>query len=61
MKQMLLVLTKGVGKKGTRTSDHLMVIQFLIDQIVKDKKINLDACFVDVKKVYDFTSRELLF
>ena len=28
---------QGSGKKGTRTSDHLMVIQFLIDKIVKDK------------------------
>ena len=51
---------QGSGKKMSRTSDHLMVIQFLIDKIVKGEKKKLYACFVDVKKAYDCTSRELL-
>ena len=50
---------QGSGKKMSRTSDHLMVLKFLIDKAVK-KKEKLYACFVDVKKAYDCTSRELL-
>ena len=38
-----------------------MVIKYLIDKIVKGQKQKLYACFVDVKKAYDCTSRELLF
>ena len=40
-------LNQGSGKKGSRTSDHLMVIRF--------KK--LYSCFVDVKKAFDCTNR----
>ena len=50
---------QGSGKKMSRTSDHLMVLKFLIDRTVKRKE-KLYACFVDVKKAYDCTSRELL-
>ena len=52
---------QGSGKKGSRTSDHLMVIKFLIDKMVKKGKKRLYACFVDVKKAYDCTTREILF
>ena len=52
---------QGCGKKSSRTSDHLMVIKFLIDKIVKGEKKKLYSCFVDIKKAYDCTSRELLF
>ena len=52
---------QGSGKKNTRTSDHLMVIKYLIDKIVKGQKKKLYACFVDVKKAYDCTNREILF
>ena len=52
---------QGSGKKNSRTSDHLMVIKCLIDKIVKGEKKKLYACFVDVKKAYDCTNRELLF
>ena len=38
-----------------------MVIKYFIDKIVKGERKNLYACFVDVKKAYDCTSRELLF
>ena len=47
---------QGSGKKNTRTSDHLMVIKFLIDKIVKgEEEKKLFACFVDIKKGFDFT------
>ena len=52
---------QGSGKKFNRTSDHLMVIKYFIDKIVKGEKRKLYACFVDIKKAYDCTSRELLF
>ena len=52
---------QGSGKKSTRTSDHLMVIKFLIDKHVKTDKKKLYACFVDIKKAYDCTRRELLY
>ena len=51
----------GSGKKHSRTSDHLMVIKYLIDKIVKGEKKKLYACFVDVKKAYNCTNREILF
>ena len=52
---------QGSGKKFNRTSDHLMVIKYFIDKIVKGEKRKLYACFVDIKQAYDCTSRELLF
>ena len=52
---------QGSGKKATRTSDHLMVIKYLIDKIVKGEKRKLYACFVDIKKAFDCTDRQLLF
>ena len=38
-----------------------MVIKFLIGKIVKGEKNKLFACFVDIKKAFDFTPRNLLF
>ena len=52
---------QGSGKKSSRTSDHLMVIKYLIDKIVKKQKKKLFACFVDIKKAFDCTNRQLLF
>ena len=52
---------QGSGKKSSRTSDHLMVIKFLIDKLVKGQKKKLFACFVDIKKAFDCTERQLLF
>ena len=37
-----------------------MVIKYCINKIVKEGKKKLYSCFVDVKKAYDCTSRELL-
>ena len=52
---------QGSGKKSSRTSDHLMVIKFLIDKIVKGERKKLYACFVDIQKAFDCTNRQLLF
>ena len=52
---------QGSGQKLSRTSDHLMVIKYLIDKVVKGQKKKLYACFVDIKKAFDFTNRQLLF
>ena len=38
-----------------------MVIKYLIDKIVKTQKKKLFACFVDIKKAFDCTNRQLLF
>ena len=51
---------QGSGQKNSRTSDHLMVIKYLIDKVLKNDRKKLYACFVDVKKAYDCTSRELV-
>ena len=60
-KNKLISNIQGSGKKCSRTSDHLMVIKFLIDKIVKGEKKKLFACFVDIRKAFDCTNRELLF
>jgi hypothetical protein len=41
---------QGSGKKSTRTSDHLMVIKFLIDKIVKGQKKNCLLALSILKK-----------
>ena len=38
-----------------------MVIKYFIDKIVKNQKKKLYACFVDIKKAFDCTNRQLLF
>ena len=52
---------QGSGKKGSRTADNHMIIKFLIDKIVKGEKKKLYCCFIDIKKAFDFTSRNHLF
>ena len=52
---------QGSGKASSRTADHLMVIQYMINKIVKGEKKKLYTCFVDIKKAYDCTNRELLY
>ena len=47
----LISKNQGSGKTGSRTSDHLMVIKYLIDKHVKtEEEKKLYACFVDIKK-----------
>ena len=60
-KNNLISKVQGSGKQSTRTSDHLMVVKFLIDKVVKGQKKKLFACFVDIKKAFDCTNRQLLF
>ena len=38
-----------------------MVIKYFIDKIVKTQKKKLFVCFVDIKKAFDCTNRQLLF
>ena len=38
-----------------------MVIKYFIDNIVKKQKKKLFACFVDIRKAFDCTNRQLLF
>ena len=38
-----------------------MVVKYFIDKIVKNQKKKLFACFVDIKKAFDCTNRQLLF
>ena len=53
--------TQGSGKKGSRTSDHLLIVKFLIDKYVKHQGKQLFACFVDLRKAYDTVPRTKLF
>ena len=52
---------QGSGRKGSRTSDHLMIIRFLIDKYVNVGGKKLFACFFDLKKAYDSVPRLMLF
>ena len=52
---------QGSGKSGSRTADNLMIIRFLFDKIVKGERKKIYCCFVDIKKAFDFTSRNHLF
>ena len=61
LKYNIINKVQGSGKKSSRTSDHLMVIKYFIDKIVKNQKKKLFACFVDIKKAFDCTNRQLLF
>ena len=49
-KNNIINKVQGSGKKSSRTSDHLMVIKYFIDKIVKTQKKKIFACFVDIKK-----------
>ena len=49
------------GKKGARTSDHLLVLRFLIDKYVRGRKQKLFICFFDLRKAFDTVSRVRLF
>ena len=48
-------------KKGHSTSDHIFLLQTVIDKIVKKDKDKLYTAFIDFKKAYDTVDRELLF
>jgi len=60
-KESLIDRGQGSGRKGSRTSDHLMIIRFLIDKYVIIGGKKLFACFFDLKKAFDFVPRVMLF
>ena len=47
--------------KGSRTSDHIFLLQTIIEKIVKKGKGKLYTAFIDFKKAYDTVDREILF
>ena len=47
-------------KKNCRTSDHMLILQTLIDKYVKKLKSPLYVCFVDFRKAYDSVWRQAL-
>ena len=53
--------TQGSGKQNSRTSDHLLIVRFLIDKYVKNGRKHLYTCFVDLQKAFDTVPRSKLF
>ena len=53
--------SQGSGKKESRTSDHLLIVKFLVDKYVKQQKKQLFACFVDLRKAFDTVPRTKMF
>ena len=47
--------------KGKSTSDHIFLLQTIIEKVVKKNKSKLYAVFIDFKKAYDTVNRDLLF
>ena len=47
--------------KGSRTSDHIFLLQTIIEKIVKKNKDKLYTAFIDFKKAYDTIDRDTLF
>ena len=46
--------------KGKGTSDHIFLIQTIVEKVVNKNKKKLYAVFIDFKKAYDTVNRELL-
>ena len=47
--------------KGSRTSDHIFLLQTIIEKVVKKNKKKLYTAFIDFKKAYDTVDRDKLF
>ena len=45
----------------TCTSDHILLLQTIIEKVVKKNKRKLYAVFIDFKKAYDTVDRRKLF
>ena len=45
----------------TCTSDHIFLLQTIIEKVVKKNKRRLYAVFIDFKKAYDTVDRDKLF
>ena len=52
---------QGSGKTSSRTSDHLLIVRFLIDKYARKKGEKLFTCFVDLRKAFDTVPRTRLF
>ena len=46
--------------QGCRTSDHIFLLQTIVEKVVKNQKGKLYAAFIDFKKAYDTVNRDLL-
>ena len=47
-------------KKGHRTSDHMFVLNSIVNKIVRNEKGKLFAAFIDFRKAFDRVNRQLL-
>ena len=47
--------------KGSRTSDHIFLLQTIVETVVKKSKYKLYTAFIDFKKAYDTVNRQILF
>ena len=57
-----LISSRQIGfMKGSRTSDHIFLLQTIIEKVVKKNKGKLYAAFIDFKKAYDTIDRKKLF
>ena len=57
-----LISTRQIGfMKGSRTSDHIFLLQTIIEKVVRKNKNKLYAVFIDFKKAYDTIDREKRF
>ena len=57
-----LISPKQIGfMEGSRTSDHIFLLQTIIEKVVKKNKKNLYVAFIDFKKAYDTVDRNCLF
>ena len=60
-KRQLISVNQIEFQKGKRTTDHIFVLQTLIDKIVKHEKRKLFVAFIGFTKAYDSINRNDLF
>ena len=61
IKDKKLISPKQIGfMKNAGTSDHIFLLQTIIEKVVKKKKKKLYAAFIDFKKAYDTVDRKKL-
>ena len=46
--------------KGSRTADHIFLLQTIIERVVKKNRQKLYGAFIDFKKAYDTVNRDIL-
>ena len=60
-KRQLISVNQIRFQKGKKTTDHIFVLQTLIDKIVKHEKRKPFVAFIDFRKAYDSINRNDLF